>query len=205
MPVGGDHRAAVGAPNASGIREATAGLLDHDLHGGEVPDAHPELDRQVDRSLGHEHVLPEVADASCHPRALRQLDEPIADTLGEEAPGARVADDRILDPGDPRDVDRLAVEVGPFAAGGPPAPVQRRRGNDADDELAVALEPDQRREHGNPAHEVLGAVDGVDDPADRAASDLAALLAEHRVARGEREVEVVHRSPETPYASAMAP
>ena len=49
---------------------------------------------------------------------------------------------------------------------------ERRRRDDPEDELAVLLERDQRRPHGDPAHVVLGAVDRVDDPPPRAARAL---------------------------------
>ena len=183
MAVGRDHGAAVGTPHAGRVGEAAARLLDDDLHGGQVPNAHAQLDSQIDGSLRNEHVLPEIAHTPCHPRTLRERDESIADALFEEALGARVAHDRVLDPCHAGDMNRLPVEVGALAASAPPAPVQCRCADDADDELAVALEPDQRCEHRNAAHEIPRPVDRIDDPPNRAGPGLTALLAENCVAR----------------------
>ncbi|SKX66792.1 Uncharacterised protein [Mycobacteroides abscessus subsp. abscessus] len=48
--------------------------------------------------------------------------------------------------------------------GGPPTAAQRRRRHDADHRHAVDQQSDQRGPDRDAAHEVLGAVDGVDDP-----------------------------------------
>src|SRR5439155_3200314 len=145
----------------------------------EVPDVHLELDGKVDRALGDEHVLPEIADAARRPRALGEVDELLALAEVEEVARTRVADDGVLDAVDRRYADLLAVQERAVAARRPPATVQRGRRHDADLDPAVPLERDQRREHGDAADEVLGAVDRVEDPTDGAGALLAALLAEH--------------------------
>jgi hypothetical protein len=92
---------------------------------------------------------------------------------------------RVLDPLHRRDVNRAPVRERPEAVGRPPAPTcrahERRRG-DADHDLAIALQGDQRGEDADAAHELTGAVDGVHDPARSPSRRVAAgLLAKHDV------------------------
>ena len=80
-----------------------------------------------------------------------------------------------------RDADRRAVEERAAAARRPPALPERGRRDDADDDLAVALERDQRRPDRQPARVLLRAVDRVEPPADVRLLD-AELLAGDRLA-----------------------
>ena len=58
------------------VGERAAGLLDDDHHRGEVVRLQADgVDREVDRALGDEHVLPEVAEAAGAVAALLQLDQ----------------------------------------------------------------------------------------------------------------------------------
>src|SRR5262249_49510982 len=59
----------------------------------------------------------------------------------------------------------------------------RWRVNDAGGDLSVLLETDQRREVGDAANEVLGAVDRINDPSSAAAAVLAELFADDAVVR----------------------
>src|SRR5437762_8477599 len=56
-------------------RQLPAGLLDDQLRRREIPVVGDRLDAQVDRALGEQHVLPEVAEAARRPRALDQPPE----------------------------------------------------------------------------------------------------------------------------------
>ena len=64
------------------------------------------------------------------------------------------------------------VEIGspsrnaPSTAAGPPPCIEPGRRRDTEHQLTCVFEPDQRRPDGQPAHVALGAVDGIDDPAE---------------------------------------
>ena len=51
---------------------AAAGLLDDRHERGDVPEGDDRIDRDVERALGDEQVLPEVADAACPPAPVRR-------------------------------------------------------------------------------------------------------------------------------------
>ena len=91
---------ACATPSSDG--EPPAGLLHDDLHRGQVPQAHDGLDGHVERSLGHEHVHPEVAQAAGSPGSAAERDEGVTRAVV---------------------VERADVAVG---AGGPPRASPRR-------------------------------------------------------------------------------
>jgi len=93
--------------------------------------------------------------------------------------------------GDVRDADALAVQEGAAATSSGEELARDGIVDDADRDLARLLTRDERRPHRNVADEVLGAVDGVDDPAAIARPALAELLAEEAVV-GERALEDLH-------------
>ena len=81
---------------------------------------------------------------------------------------------------------RLTAVPCPRAAAAPAPPpfVEGRRRKDARLELAVALDREERAEQRDAAHEVVGAVDRVDVPADRGLGRFGAeLLADQPVVR----------------------
>ncbi len=86
------------------------------------------------------------------------------------------------------DLQALAVEEGAGTAAGRVEIAGDRIVDDADGDLAVLLEGDQRRPEGNVTDEVLRAVDRVDDPPSLARARAAEFLAEHPVLR-ERAAE----------------
>ena len=118
MPVGRDRAARVDAALAGEVREGATGLLDDQLHRGEVPVDDPDrVDGAVDCALGDQHVPPEVAVAACVPGAVGQLGQRLLEREGQH---------RVLDPVDRRDADLVAVDERAGAALGPPAAVQGR-------------------------------------------------------------------------------
>ena len=86
------------------------------------------------------------------------------------------------------DTEPLAVEEGAAAAARGVELAGDGIVDDADRDLAMLLERDQRRPDRDVAHEVLRAVDGIDDPARRDIPGAAELLAEEPVL-GERPAE----------------
>src|ERR1700681_5043633 len=61
------------APTVNG-GPARAGFLDNRHDCRDVPEVDDRIDRDVQRPVGHEHVLPEVADAAQPPTPVRQGD-----------------------------------------------------------------------------------------------------------------------------------
>ena len=173
VPVRGDRASPVHPVLAGEVGERAARLLDDHLDRCEVPDRHADgVDRPVDRPLGDQHVAPEVAVAAGMPRASDQ---------GRERLLEREAEDGVLGPVHRGDVDTIASGVRAAAPLGPPAPVEGRRGDDAERDPSVLLERDQRRPHRDPARVVARPVDRVDDPAAPPRARRTLLLAQDRV------------------------
>src|SRR4029079_7149148 len=158
--------AAVGARFAGEVREASAGFVDDDLHRSHVPLRDLRLDGDLDRSLGHEHVRPEVAEAARAAAAALQCKKPFGEVVLLETEDIVVADLRGAEIADRGDANWRAVAERAVAARRPPPPPQRRRGDDAE----LTLERDQRGEDRDAADEVFRGVDRVDDPAPRRAA-----------------------------------
>ncbi len=96
--------AGVDACLAREVREATAGFLDDDLHGREVPFVDPDrVDRTVDRALCDEHVRPEVAEPARVPGATRDRRNVVLDREGEH---------RVLDPAHGGHVEAVLADEG---------------------------------------------------------------------------------------------
>ena len=108
------------------IREPTAGFFDDDLHRRHVPMRDLRLDRNLRRSLGHEHVRPEVAEAARASASADEIEKPPADPEMLESGNVVVAELRAVDVINRRNVDRCPVAERSFAARGPPSPSQRR-------------------------------------------------------------------------------
>src|ERR1051325_102153 len=174
-----DGAAAGGARFAREVREAAAGLVDDDLHRGDVPLRDLRLDGDLDCPLGDEHVRPEVAEAARAAAAALQCKKLFAEAVLLETEDVVVADLRGAEVADRGDANRRAVAERAVAARRPPPPPQRRCGDDAE----LTLDRDQRGENGDAADEVFRGIDRVDDPAPRRAAARAELLAEDAVVR----------------------
>ena len=165
QPVGRHRAAAVGGAVAGEVGEPPAGLLHDHEQRREVPEGDDRLGRDVGRALGDEDVLqkspkPRVrqtrwasaSNSSCSPYSLPPLDVAVAEL--------RVLERRAT----------FDTRIGAPSANAPPPRTahqrvpERGRGHDADAQLAVLLEREQRRPDRHAADVVLGAVDRVDDP-----------------------------------------
>ena len=123
QPVGRDHVAGVDARVAAHVGAPAAGLLDHHLHRGDVPHREPaDLDRDVDRAVGHQHVRPEVAEAAHAPAAPRQREELRVEADRLERVDRVVREVRVLDAADLRHRHRRRRRA---ARRSPRAPDQR--------------------------------------------------------------------------------
>ena len=78
---------------------------------------------------------------------------------------------------------RLRPAHAPTADGRPPPSAEGRCGHETKHRTAGVDQPDQGRPDRDAAHEVVGAVDGVDDPLARAVTRRLDLLADDGVAR----------------------
>jgi hypothetical protein len=121
-------------------------------------------------------VLPEVGEAASGPGAGRDRLEGAAEAADVEALRARGRHHRVVEARDARDPDRLSVRERALTSRRPPAAAERGRRDDAEDDLAVPLEREQRRVDRDAADVALRAVDRIEDPADRRGSLGAALL-----------------------------
>src|SRR5262249_49259336 len=92
---------------------------------------------------------------------------------------------------DRRNAQPGAVQPGPLPPASPVELRRRRRVNDAERDLAVLLQREERRPVRNPPDEVLRAVDRIDDPASRLLALRPVLLAE-KPDVGERGAEPFH-------------
>ncbi len=141
----------------------------------------------VDGPLGDEHVGPEVAVGAGAPAVVHEVEEVVAPAALAPPPEGGVRQRRVAETADLRHGMRFADDSDrPVQApepGGPPAPLQRGRGDEPEHGRLVDDEADERGPHGHTAHEVLRAVDGVDDPAPGAVAGRLELLTLHGVAR----------------------
>ena len=182
VPVGGERVAAPGPGRAVQGGEPPAGLGDDGHQRRHVVDGQLRLGRDVDGALGHEHVGPEVAVRAGAPAVVGQPEELlIAADLAPRA-DARVRHRRVGEGGHLGHRHALGAGQAPpgpgaGAARGPPAAVQRRRGDQAEHRLALVHQRDEGGPHRHAPDEVLGAVDRVDHPASRAVAGGVELLA----------------------------
>ena len=186
VPVGGDRRSPVRPRHAGRVGEASACLLDDRLDRRKIPDLDPDrVDGGVDRALCDQHVRPEVAVAARVPRVPSQRRDRLLERERQHS---------VLDLPHRGDADTVVVHPGTATALGVPAAVKGGRRDDAEAELAVLLERDQRRPDRDPARVVPCAVDRIDDPPAAAAAEGAELLAEQAVIRAlDREPLPDHR------------
>src|SRR4029453_14583504 len=108
---------------------------------------------------------PEVPEPPGPPALAGQGEELLAEPVLLPRQDAGVAEDGVRQLRDPGHPHAAAVDERPFAPGRPPPPVQGRRQHPPDLEPAVALQGDEGRPDREAAQVVLGAVDGVEDPA----------------------------------------
>src|ERR1035437_1027208 len=73
--VRGEDAAPGGGAHALQVGEAATGLLDDDLQRGQVPEADLWLHGDIDTALGHQHVLPEIAESPRAPHGCGQVEE----------------------------------------------------------------------------------------------------------------------------------
>jgi hypothetical protein len=147
------------------------------------------FDHDLAGALGHEQEAVPVAVAALLLAAADQLDELAFLARLQEPRQAGVEDQRLAQVGLVGHGDAPVVAVRPVAAQGVVGVAQRRRLDDAGDQLAPVLQADERRPDRDAPHERAGAVDRVDDPAVAGRSRrVAVLLAEEPVA-GERLFE----------------
>ena len=66
------------------VRPAAARLFDDRHERGDVPQRDDRVDRDVERALGDEHVLPEVAEPARAPAPVREREHAVADAVGVE-------------------------------------------------------------------------------------------------------------------------
>ena len=175
------------------VADPPARLGDNRLQRGDVPQVDHGLEHDVGRTLGDEHVAPEVGEPPDVPAALDERTEPGTESRLVERTDAGRADVRVRQPRDLGHADQLPVRERPAAAPCPPPSAERGRRRDADHDLAVDLEPEQRGPRRHAAHEALRAIDGVHDPAARPHARGAELLADDRVARSVGGEAVPHR------------
>ena len=209
--VGGDGGPAVWAVLAVQGGEASAGLRDDRRQRCQIPEAYLRLGGNIHRTLGDQHVGPEVAVSAQAPRGICQVDQLLALAAVRPAGKGGNCNRGVRDLRNLRNLEAagahrrhptvcvastasaagVAGTVGAASAtggsasrgvkqspcagafGGPPAAPQRRRGDNPHHGLAVHQQADQRGPHGHTTHEVLGAVDGVDDPLTPGKGDVA--------------------------------
>lgn len=191
--VGGQRVAAMAAFLAGDGGEAPACLAHHRHQGRHVVELQFGFERGVHRALGQQRIGVEVAVAAGAPGGLQQLKQPVE--LAGILPAVQrgVGQRRVGQLAHPGDADLaggggadLGARLGDERAqpgGRVPAAGQRRGGDDPEHRLVVDKQRDQRGPHRHAAHEVLGPVDRVDDPAARGVPVHAELLAEHGVLR----------------------
>lgn len=184
--VGGQSAAAPRAGVAVQIGEGATGLGHHRHQRGHVVQIELRLGGCIDGALRHQHVLPEVAESAHAPHVVGQGDQRVAVAA---VPPARQRRERHRGMGhvthlghmDAGGMIHVRAHVRTAVAQREPAGVQVRGRHHADDDAVAVLQADQRGPHRHAAHEVLRAVDRVDDPAPAGGVLLAELLAVDRV------------------------
>src|SRR5262250_384272 len=179
----GKNGARVDVGLALEVRETAARLLHEDLHGGGVPGLEIALGVDLALARGDQAVAVVVAEAALPRGRVDQAHEaiPVADVLEEIE--ARMQQHGVFHGRAGGDVDALAVGPGTLALARPEELARDGIVHHARGDLAVLLEGDEHGPDGNVAHEVLGPVDGIDDPAPRGRTFCAELLAEEAAAR----------------------
>ncbi len=164
-PVGRERLAAAQQRAAVPRGHAPARRRHHAGRGGDVPRLHVALDRGVDHPARDQQVHPEVAEPAGARDAVDQVAEqrPVPRAAAEPREPA-VGQVGLPQRRDRADLHRLAVA--PRSQPGRPVPplAHRRRADHADHGLAVDDQGEQCGPHRHAAHEVLGPVDGVDQP-----------------------------------------
>src|SRR5882724_1531146 len=165
------------------VGEPAPRLLDENLHRRRVPRL--EIGLRVDLSLARRHqaVAVVVAEAALARGRIHEADEavPVADLL--EQVEARVQQHRVFERRAGRDAEALAIGPGALALARPEELAGDRIVHHARGHLPLLFEGDEHGPDGNVAHEVLGPVDGIDDPAIGGRALLPEFLAEKARAR----------------------
>src|SRR6476619_5591740 len=164
--VGRNRADAVGARLAMEIRERAARLPHKEVERTEVPRLEVRFDRDVNGTLGHQAMRPEIAVGAYPPDLVGEVEE----TRSAVAPPGEVGEGQagrgeVIDTGDGDAPLRIAEGGERAFAGACPPPASERGGADnADDGGAVDEQGDQRAPHRNSADEVLRAVDRIEHP-----------------------------------------
>ena len=170
------------------IGERAARLLDDHLHGGEVVGLDADgVDGDVDRALGDEAVLPEVAEPARPARRAAAATRARSVRPSSSQPGLNVTHTWAS----ARSAMSLTWQRRPSANDPSPRAAHHRRPSAGADTTPTTaprsrcVERDQRRPHRDAADEAGGAVDRIDDPAPRRLGRAldAVLLAEQRRGR----------------------
>ena len=191
--VRGQGAPAVDRSLAPDVGHPPAGLFDHDRWRRQVPAVRPDLDHCLGRAFGHQRIAPEVAEATvtpgrsdqgreagCQPTRLDIERQRIEDLASATAPTRETPTRRRSPAAGPTDP---TAHVPPPRRAYQRSPIAGALMTPADD-LAILLDREQRAEQRDAAHEVVGAVDRVDVPADAAGPGLGAVfLADKAVVR----------------------
>src|SRR3954464_1163043 len=193
--VGRNRADAVWARLAVEVRERAACLPDKEVKRTEVPRLEVRFDRDVDGTLGHQAVRPEIAVGAYPPDLVGEVEETrSAVTPPGEVGEGQAGRGEVIDSGDGDTPLRIAEGGERAFAGARPPPTSERGGaDDADDGGAVDEQGDQRAPHRNSADEVLRAVDRIEHPLPTTESGCATeFFAENRIVgsmRGDRRAQ----------------
>ena len=146
----------------------------------------PDLQHHLGGALGDQHVAPELAESAIAPDPRGQPPDGRPEARLFEGADPRGDELGLLEAVDGGNVDRPLSKVvardGALATGRPPATRHGRRRDGGHDQLPLFLDGQQGAEDRNAADQVMGAVDGVHDPARSACAGLAAeFLAQYAV------------------------
>src|SRR6266508_4435683 len=177
-PVGREHGTVVDRGPAGEVGEAPARLLDEDLHRRHIPGLEVHLDVDLGLARGHEPVAVVVTEPARPVAGIEEPDEPVPVTGLAQQAQPRVEHRGAYHGVAIGDAEPLAVQEGPLASSRREQLAGHRIQHDPGRDLPALLERDEHRPDGNAPHEILGAIDGVDDPARFPRAGLAELLAQ---------------------------
>src|SRR6266852_3138459 len=176
--IGGEDAPAVNVGLPGEVGEPAAGLLDEDLHGRHVPRLQLGLDIDLPLARRHHAVAEIVSEAALARGRVHEPLEPFPVTRGAKEVQSRVHEEGLAHVRARRHADPLAIGPGALALARPEELAADGIVDDPRRDLPVLLEGDEHGPDRDMADEVLGAVDGVDDPPSRRGPLLAKFFAE---------------------------